>query len=100
MCKRRRRNFAFLMSAYDARDAKLKKLNEQTEIALSPEGAVFRFHLSYHAAYVSALHSGRAGFEVEKKLVPEVDGLWAEVQRLADTPSPLFGGRRLYDRTG
>jgi chromosome partitioning protein len=99
VCKRRRRTFAFLMSAVDSRDPKLRKLNEQTRIALLPEGQILSFHLSYSASYISALHSGRAGFEADKKLVSEVDGLWAEVQRLAEQPSPLFGGsRRIYDR--
>jgi chromosome partitioning protein len=101
MCKRRRRTFAFLMSAVDGRDAKLRKLNEQTRIALLPEGQILSFHLTYSATYISALHSGKAGFEVDKKLVDEVNGLWAEVKRLADQPAPMFGGpRRLYDRTG
>jgi hypothetical protein len=86
------------MSAVDSRDAKHRKLNEQAKVALAKMGQIFAHHLSYHSAYISSLTSGKAGFEIESKLVTEVDGLWNEVQLLADQAPQTFLPRR-YDRT-
>jgi len=93
ICKRRRRPFAFLMSALDSRDGKHRKLNEQATVALAPMGEVLVHHLRYDASYVSALPLGKAGFEIDKKLIAEVDGLWAAVQRMANQ-APQYSGVR------
>ncbi len=80
MCKERRKPFAFVMSAFDS---KFKKLNTTAVAALAADGQVLGTRVSYRAPYINALTAGKTGPEIEKSLKPEIDGLWAEVQRLA-----------------
>jgi chromosome partitioning protein len=80
ICKNRRKPFAFLLSAVDT---KFKTLNEKAKASLVTDGPIFANFLSYRMAYINALTAGKVGFEIDKTLQPEVDGLWTEVKRLA-----------------
>jgi chromosome partitioning protein len=88
ICRERRKAYAFLISAADPQH---RKLNDQARAALAEDGPVFMTQLSYRAAYINALTIGKAGFEIDKRLCPEVDALWAEVANLGP---PLWRGFR------
>lgn len=83
LCKAHRKPFAFVLSAFDGR-VTFKVLTQQTIAALVSEGPIFGNRISYQPQYVSALMVGKTGAETSKSLKPEVDGLWAEVKRLAN----------------
>jgi cellulose biosynthesis protein BcsQ len=90
MCRQRRKPHAFLMSAFDG---KMPKLNEAAMTELLKDANIFSAKLTYKQAYINSLTRGRAGFEIDKTLQPEVDQLWLEVQRLAATAAPLVFSR-------
>jgi len=46
---------------------------------------MFATQIGYRQHYISALVIGKTGPELEKALRPEIDGLWSEVRRLAET---------------
>ena len=50
--------------------------------------------LTYQLAYINALTTGKAGFEINPGLQAEVDALWAEVRRMAFSTAPLSIRRR------
>lgn len=81
ICQARRRPFAFMLSAVDP---KFKMLNERAKATLITDGPILANFLSYRMAYINALTAGKVGFEIDKTLMPEVDGLWTEVKRLAN----------------
>ena len=77
MCRKHRKPFAFVLSALDS---KFKTLTTQTVTALSSEGPILATRVSYRAPYIQAAMAGKSGAEISKDLVPEVDGLWAEIK--------------------
>lgn len=82
MCREHRKPFAIALNAVDSR---FKALTKQTITALSDFGPLFATQISYRRPYISALVSGKTGPELEKDLRPEIDRLWSEVKRLAET---------------
>ena len=86
-CRQRRKPHSFLMSAFDP---KFKKLNEAAMTELLKDASIFSSKLTYKQAYINSLTIGKAGFEIDKALLPEVDLLWLEVQRLAVSTVPLM----------
>jgi chromosome partitioning protein len=91
MCKQRRKPFAFLLSAVDS---KFKSLTRETVAALAADGPVLGTRISYRLPYINALTAGRTGPEIDKELKPEIDALWSEVRRLAQSnksSSPVRG---------
>jgi chromosome partitioning protein len=90
MCKQRRKPFAFLLSAVDSR---FKALASETVASLVDFGPVFATRISYRLPYINALTMGRTGPELEKELKPEIDALWSEVRRLAQSSKSQPAGR-------
>jgi chromosome partitioning protein len=82
MCREHRRPFAFVLNAVDSR---FKTLTKQTIAALVELGPMFATQISYRQPYIQALVIGKTGAEFEKDLRPEIDALWSEVKRLAET---------------
>ena len=82
MCNVRRKQFAFLRSAFDTR---FKSLNSHSHNELLKMGNVLSTTISYRLSYINALNMGKTGPEIEKDLRPEVDALWVETQRLANS---------------
>jgi chromosome partitioning protein len=86
LCRRHRKPFAFLLSAVDA---KMPKLTDQAMHMLvrmaKPGGKVMANRMSYRQGYIQSLAVGRAAYETEKALAGEVDGIWSEVQQLAES---------------
>jgi chromosome partitioning protein len=82
MAKERRKPFAFVLNAVDARTG-FKTLTRQTAIALEVLGPTLKTPMSYRLQYISALLIGWTGPEIEKSLRPEIDALWNEVKLLA-----------------
>jgi cellulose biosynthesis protein BcsQ len=99
MCRQRRRPYAFLLSAVDA---KMPKLTENAMTKLVHDGQVLATKISYCQPYITSIASGKGAAEIEKSLQTEIDHLWAEVKRLASTPAarplPAFKGGRIYGR--
>ena len=83
MCRERRKAYAFLLSAVDAR---MPKLTESAMSALVNDGPIFASRISYRQSYITAISRGKTGPEVDEALQPEIDNLWVEVKRLASTP--------------
>jgi chromosome partitioning protein len=81
MCRARRKRFAFVLSAVDAR---FTTLTAQTINALAREGPVLTARLSYRSQHIQALTRGKTGAEIAKDLVPEIERLWAEVRALVE----------------
>ena len=82
MCREHRKPFAFVLNAVDSR---FKTLTKQTIAALAELGPMFATQISYRQPYIQALVIGKTGPELEKDLRPEIDRLWSEVKRLAET---------------
>jgi chromosome partitioning protein len=82
MCTERRKPFAFVLNAVDARIG-FKTLTRQTAIALEVLGPTLKTPMSYRLQYISALLIGWTGPEIEKSLRQEIDALWDEVKLLA-----------------
>jgi len=80
MCRRHRKEFAFLLAAIDSR---FKSLLPQTIAALRTDGPILENQISYRIAYVQAVTVGKTGAEINKELAGEVDALWQEVRGLA-----------------
>ena len=82
MCREHRKPFAFVLNAVDSR---FKTLTKQTIAALVELGPMLATQISYRQPYIQALVIGKTGAEFEKDLRPEIDALWSEVKRLAET---------------
>ena len=82
MAKQHRKPFAFLLNAVEGR---FKKVTEQTTAALTGLGPIFTQRISCRQPYIQALVIGKTGPEFERDLRPEIDALWGEVKRLAET---------------
>jgi chromosome partitioning protein len=97
MCKRRKKPYAFLLSAYDNRKTFLPVVRE-AEAALKGRGNTFEAHLSYDPGYRMSQIDGQSGPEKNRKLEPEVSALWQEVKALARFGKPSLdlvqGGKR------
>jgi hypothetical protein len=73
-----------VLSAVDSRLG-FKMLTAQTVAALVNDGPLLATRISYRSQYIQALMAGKTGPEITKELIPEIDGLWAEVkQRIAE----------------
>jgi len=84
MCTGRRKPFATLLNAVDGQH---KIVSKQAATALEALGPTFATQISYRQSYIQALVIGKTGPELDKKVRPEIDALWAEVKRLAETGS-------------
>ena len=82
MARQHRKPFAFLLNAVDSR---FKKVTEQTTAAIEELGPIFPTKVSCRQPYIQALVIGKTGPEFERDLRPEIDSLWSEVKRLAET---------------
>jgi chromosome partitioning protein len=82
MCREHRKPFAFALNAVDSR---FKTLTKQTIAALAELGPMLQAQISYKQAWIQALVIGKTGAEFEKDLRPEIDALWSDVKRLAET---------------
>jgi hypothetical protein len=82
MCKRRKKPYAFVWSAYDKRKI-FNEVNREALASLKGRGDIFEAHLQYHPNYRLSQIDGMAGPEKDAKLGPEVDALWGEVKTLA-----------------
>lgn len=91
MCRAHHKPFQFLLSAVDGR---MPKLVEQTMATLVSQGPIFATRMSYRQSSIQAVAVGKAGFEVEKDLVTEIDNLWTEVKRLASSPLSFTATKR------
>ncbi len=80
VCRRRKIPFAFVLTALDS---KMRTLNAHAVKNLSAEGQVFKSSMTYKASQINAVVAGRAGFESDKDLKPEVDAIFAELKTLA-----------------
>ncbi len=81
MCQERRKPFRLLLNAMDS---KFKVLTRQASAAFVDIGPVFATQIGHRLSYIQALSKGKTGGETEKAAREEVDGLWAEVKRLAE----------------
>lgn len=80
MCQTHGKAFGFILSAVNS---KFKTLTDQTVAALVKVGPLLASRVSYRKPYIEALMAGKTGPEINKELLSEIDGLWAEVKRLA-----------------
>jgi chromosome partitioning protein len=85
MCQERRKPFSLLLNAMDS---KFKVLTRQANAAFVDIGPVFATQIGHRLSYIQALQKGKTGAEIEKAAKEEVDGLWAEVRRLAEKGRP------------
>ena len=84
MCRKHRKDFAFLLAAVDTR-VKFNLLTAQTIETLEHEGGkILDARVSYAAPYIQAITIGKTGAEVSKPLTAEVDALWLEVKAMAE----------------
>ncbi len=81
----RRKPFTFLLSDVDARH---KVLNAEVRATLKTLGPLWGGQVSHLQSYIVAANSGRVGPEIDAKAREEIEGLWAEVKRLASQPQP------------
>lgn len=93
-CKRRKKPYSFLLSAVDSR---MTKATEAAMTALISSGPIFATRVRYLQPYIQSIMRGKTAAEIDKTCQPEIDHLWAEVKRLAETtPAQLAvvkGGR-------
>jgi hypothetical protein len=82
MCKRRKKPYAFLLSAYDIRKT-FAAVNKEAVANLKGRGQIIDGQISYDPKYRAGQIEGKAGPEKDAKLRPEVDKVWAEVKKLA-----------------
>ena len=94
MCKRRKKPYRFLWSAYDKR-ATFDAVNREALAALKGRGDIFAAKLSYDPGYRLGQIDGKAGPEKVKRLQPEVDALWDEVRALAKIDAPASAPPKL-----
>jgi chromosome partitioning protein len=85
MCQERRKPFSLLLNAFDSSH---KTLGRQAQVAFVDVGPLFATRIEHRAPYIQALSSGKTGAETNKIAKEEVDGLWAEVKRLAEKGRP------------
>jgi chromosome partitioning protein len=95
MCKERRKPFCILLAAVDVH---MTKVTQKAVAELIQDGPIFATRISYRAAYISAMAAGKVGFEADKGLRLEADGLWEEVKRLSEANQPTVRGRAANDR--
>ena len=81
MCQERRKPFSLLLNAMDTR---FKVLMRQAKVAFVDIGPMFATQIDHRLPYIQALSQGKTGAEINKDAKEEVDGLWAEVRRLAE----------------
>ena len=86
MCKRRRKPYAFLLSAVDSR---MTKPVEAAMSALVSDGPIFASRIRYLQPYIQSIQKGRSAGEIDPSCKPEIDNLWAEIKRLAAQPIAL-----------
>jgi len=79
MCTSRRKPFGFVLSAVDS---KFKALTNTAVTSLAGLGPVLDSRISYRLPWINAMTVGKSGPEIDKDLAPEIEGLWAETQRL------------------
>jgi len=91
MCRDHNKPFSFLQAAADSR---FKKLNKEVLAQLVRHGPVFATPLTYRLAYINAVTIGQTGPETDKSLIPEIDALWSEVQRLAAPSADILPWRK------
>lgn len=85
MCRERRKPFSLLLNAVDT---KFKVLTRQAKVAFVDVGPMFASQIDHRLPYIQALSKGKTGGEIDKAAREEVDGLWAEVRRLAEKGRP------------
>jgi chromosome partitioning protein len=85
MCQERRKPFSLLLNAVDS---KFKVLTRQANAAFVDIGPLFATQIGHRLSYIQAIQKGKTGAEIEKAAKEEVDGLWAEVKRLAEKGRP------------
>ena len=90
MCRDHRKPYSFLRAAVDNR---FKNLNREALAQLTHRGPVFGTSMSYRLAWINALTIGKTGPEIDKGLIPEIDALWSEVQRLAAPSAEILQWR-------
>ena len=93
MCRDHNKPFSFLQAAVDTR---FKKLNKEVLAQLVRHGPVFTTPLTYRLAYINAVTIGKTGPEIDKGLIPEIDALWSEVQRLAAPSAEIVSWRKQH----
>jgi chromosome partitioning protein len=81
MCQERRKPFSLLLNAMDV---KFKVLMRQAKVAFVDIGPLFATQIDHRLPYIQALSKGKTGAEIDKSAREEVDGLWAEIKRLAE----------------
>jgi cellulose biosynthesis protein BcsQ len=86
MCRDRRKNYSFLLSAVDSR---MPKLVEHAMSLLVSDGPIFATRLRYLQPYIRAASTGKSAAELDRSCQPEIDHLWAEVKRLSAQPVPI-----------
>jgi chromosome partitioning protein len=82
MCREHRRPFAFALNVVDGR---FKIVTKQTIAALAELGPILATQISCRQPYIQAPMIGKTGPEIDKDLKAEIDGMWSEVKRLAET---------------
>ena len=93
ICQRRKREYAFLLTAVDS---KMPKLVETAMAALVSDGPILGTRLRYLQPYIQSLMKGRTASEIDRNCQGEIDNLWNEVKRLMSKQAPLSvvrGGR-------
>jgi chromosome partitioning protein len=79
LCRRHEKPFGFVLNCADAKHAVVLK---QTTTAIKGfRWPLLDAQIKYRQAWIQALAVGKTGAEISRDTRPEIDGLWAEVQK-------------------
>ena len=79
LCRRHEKPFGFIVNCADAKHAVVLK---QTVTAIKGLGwPLLEAQIKYRQAWIQALAVGKTGAEISRDTRPEIDELWAEVQK-------------------
>jgi cellulose biosynthesis protein BcsQ len=82
--KQRRKPFAFLVNAFDARPA-FKKPNAEALALLASLGPIFKTRLPYSAKFIEGQSAGKTPAEIDKPISDAFDALVEEIKVMLST---------------
>ena len=88
--RQRRKPFAFLVNAFDARPA-FKKSNAEALALLASLGPIFKTRLPYSAKFIEGQSSGKTPAEIDKPISDAVDALIEEIKAMPSTKGKANG---------
>ena len=85
-CRHFRKPFIFLLADVHAKESKLlEQAKNALMVMAKPLGRIMpdEIYLSHRPSYVQAMGVGKTAYEIDAKSRSEIDGVWAEIKKLA-----------------